>query len=606
MEHEYIRRPVVLQKMQLEAKRLFTFDKRKNYSEERKSDLKYFKQRNPLRIPECQFKQHIIFPPHPKKVILPIIENNILLLAGIGLSLLNIDTVSSINRNLLDIILLRSLTSIIVIPFIILEIYLLKSETAGYLVSSYSYSRLLCENSRAIKLLIFWMSISSIAFILQAFMESLIQKELIFLCQPFVPLSTLFILLIIVFSFRGKEDTKIFNQNIINKLKQPNGEYNMLDKINVEILNLRSDYKTNHLINPVSFQQFTSLILCFLAIFMLTPIQAILEILLEKKLSKSTYLSMIPLLIIPVTHDILFHLISNKIYKEILQFYNDNTRLTNKIKSVDLSRKLCHAYIHLFMTFGQVLIVFPCLILFRILLQNNDNIRANTNSLFSVLISSTFDLDVKEITAIIFSTIAIVGFYQRCKINTTEAHGIFGLVSMKTLQIILEICIKNDNITINRTLLSLSVVIFSVGLLRIQYIVSFFKIIYFYFKWFLDNNKNNKVRGNISYQQVIFGNQICDQSKVNQSSSTVAESAASTFRNFENCTIAEDIPLFSDEDSKLKSENLLECSSCDLNNLRNEKAIICNEEKVYLNDEKVHLEVPKMAAKIVILATNFR
>ncbi|OII76750.1 hypothetical protein cand_027710 [Cryptosporidium andersoni] len=599
MEHDYVRRPVVLQKMQLEAKRLFTFDKRKNYNEERKSDLKCFKHKNSLRMSEYQFKQHIIFPPHPKKVILPIIENNIMLLAGIGLSLLNTDTVS-INKNLLDIILLRSFISIIIIPFILLEIYLLKSEITVYLVGSYSYSRLLCDNSKIIKLLIFWMSISSITFILQVFMESLIQKEFISLCQPFLPLSTLFILLIIVFLLRGKEDTKISNQNITNELKQPNEEYNMLDKINMEILNLRSDYKTNYLVNPVSFQQFTSLILCFLATFMLTPIHAILEILLENKLSKSTYLSMIPLLIIPVIHDILFHLICNKIYKEILQFYNDNVRLTNEIKSVDLSRKLCHAYIHLFMTFGQVLIVFPCFILFGILLQNNDNIGTNTNNLFSA-ISSTFDLDIKETTVIIFSTIAIIGFYQRCKINTTEAYGIFGLVSMKTLQMVLEICIRSDNITISRTLLSLSVVIFSVGLLRIQYIVSFFKIIYFYFKWFLDNNK---VRGDISYQQVIFRNQIYDQSKVNQSSSTVTGSVASTSRNFENYTIAEDIPLFSDEDSKLKSENLLKYNSCNLNNLKSKEAIIYNKEKEDLNDEKVHLEVPKMAAKIVILATN--
>ncbi|EEA08011.1 uncharacterized protein CMU_031520 [Cryptosporidium muris RN66] len=597
MEHDYVRRPVVLQKMQLEAKRLFTFDKRKNYNEERKSDLKYFKHKNSLRMSECQFKQHIIFPPHPKKVILPIIENNIMLLAGIGLSLLNTDIVS-INKNLLDIISLRSFTSIIIIPFILLEIYLLKSEITGYLVGSYSYSRLLCDNSKIIKLLIFWMSISSIAFILQVFMESLIQKEFIFLCQPFLPLSTLFILLIIVFLLREKEYTKISSQNITNELKQPNEEYNVLDKINMEILNLRNDYKTTHLVNPVSFQQFTSLILCFLATFMLTPIHAILEILLENKLSKSTYLSMIPLLIIPVIHDILFHLMCNKIYKEIFQFYNDNVRLTNEVKSVDLSKKLCHAYIHLFMTFGQVLIVFPCFILFRILLQNN--IGVNINNLFLV-ISSTFDLGIKETTAIIFSTIAIIGFYQRCKINTTEAYGIFGLVSMKTLQMVLEICIRSENITISRILLSLSIVIFSVGLLRIQYIVSFFKIIYFYFKWFLDNNK---VKGDISYQRIIFRNQICDQSKVNQSSSTFTRSVASTFKNYENCTIAEDIPLFSDEDSKLKSENLLEYNSFNLNNLKSKKAIAYDKEKEYLNDEKVHLEVPKMAAKIVILATN--
>ncbi|KAJ1610221.1 transmembrane domain-containing protein [Cryptosporidium canis] len=523
------KRPIVLEKIQLESRKVFSVNNRKAVLDERKNDRKLFSNGS---INENSFfvkRQKLIseLPPHPKKILLPLIENQLTFLGGIVLSLTHKSMMTHFGKSMIDFVILRSIFGVGLLFYLFFEIYDIK-EKMNMLVAAKrsmidlnsldsmnyggSFFTHLSYNSKVS--LFIWMFISSILTISQPLIDKFFPIQMISLSQPFAPLTSLIIFFLLTYKINKEyyfwESSN--NKTAYSRLCCSNGQSNepnknknsssileitqIIDSIKLEMEKLfqRSRMITD---NQISFTNISIIILSFISLFSATPIKGVIAHL-AKTTNSLLLCGMIPILILPALHDVLFHLVCNKILKELMtdqivsnqQLNIDFTRIS---PINDLRRKLCNIYIHSFMTLGQVLIVLPVCLGIKVLFYNKfssiDSTTENNEYSLSLIwhtIESMFNIEKKEFFAVIFSVVSMLGIYQRCKINNVETFGLTGLIVVQGFQTLLSTSIKSTwPVWIRNNFLGLILSISSILIMKIQDIIGTIKIFYLYTKWAL-------------------------------------------------------------------------------------------------------------------------
>ncbi|KAF7455941.1 putative integral membrane protein [Cryptosporidium felis] len=518
------RRPIVLEKIQFESRRVFSTNNRKMGIEERANNGK--------NMHNALFKSNSFFekrarlinelPPHPRKVILPVIENQIIFLGGVALSLLHKDIVGNFKKNMIDFMILRSFFGIGILFFLLFEVYTLKlrikmmnsDKTDSEKRNNLSYTSNVNKKGTFLSLsrkskitLLLWMIISSIVTISQPLINLFFPRQIVSLSQPFIPLLTLTMFFLLTYrankkiTFESFVSDKIGNKSDFqekNDLSDGITEtinYKIVEQINIEAEKLSQRSRIIASYN-ISLQNVLVIFLAFFSLYFATPVKGII-IYLKDAISLYTILSgLILTLIIPCLHDILFHFVCNIILKELLvnriDFNPDNNWIYSKNSRIDdLKRKLCNVYIHIFMTLGQIFIVLPaCLGIKAIFYSKFVQIFSNNNNIDSstlwLVINSIFDIDKKDLMTIVFSAVSMLGIYQRCKITNAESFGVTGLITVQGFQTLLSTSIKrNLSIWLNDNFFSLLISFTSLFILKIQDVIGTIKILCLYFKWIL-------------------------------------------------------------------------------------------------------------------------
>lgn len=643
-------RPVVLERIQLESRKVFSVNNRKAAIEERKNDRKLL---NNELINENSFfvkRQKLLneLPPHPKKVLLPIIENQFVFLGGVVLSLIHKAMMSDFRKSMVDFIILRSLFGSGLLVFLLFEIHYLKKKinilTAkrstrdlGSFDSSINNSNNIFINlSKKSKLsLIIWMFISSILTISQPLIDKFFPIQVISLSQPFAPLISLVIFFIFTYKINKEyyftKDKTIYTKLSICDNNQSDVSVNIANSSALEInritenINLETEklFQRSRMIadNKISYRNLLIIFLSFISLFSVTPIKGMI-IYFEKTTSSFLLCGLISILIVPCLHDVIFHLICNRILRELMADKIESNPQSNisftRISLIDdMKRKLCNVYIHLFMTLGQILIVLPVCIGIKTifymkisqLISTNENV--SNLSLFGSIFESIFDINSKEIATILFSVISMLGIYQRCKTNNVETFGLTGLMSVQGFQTLLSTSLRiNWSTWLNNNLTGLILSISSIVILRFQDIIGTLKIFYLYSKWILYfNTEVNSKDGRIyEYENIksyksnirIIGGSIDINPNISNSHLVDNKShvANQTF-------IDDEVSLKSD----VESENI-KSSICDNNIENNIKTTSINmkkDNKIMYNKADLKtitynfVETPIMSAKVVVL-----
>ncbi|OII72009.1 uncharacterized protein cubi_01342 [Cryptosporidium ubiquitum] len=521
-------RPVVLEKIQLESRKVFSVNNRRAAIEERKNDRKLLN--NGLINGNSFFvkRQKLLdeLPPHPRKVLLPIIENQFVFLGGVVLSLIHKAMMSNFRKSMVDFIILRSLFGNGLLIFLLFEIHYLKGrinvlatkrstrDVSSLDSSINNVSNLFINLSRKSKVsLIIWMFISSILTISQPLVDKFFPIQIISLSQPFAPLISLLIFFIFTYKINKQyyftkacKDKMIYTKLNVCDNNQPDVSINISNssafesnKI-TENINLETEklFQRSRMIadNKISYQNLLIIFLSFISLFSVTPIKG-MTIYFKKTTLSFLFCGLIPTLILPCLHDVIFHLICNRILRELMADkiesnpkYNINFTRISPID--DLKRKLCNVYIHLFMTLGQILIVLPVCIgikaIFYMKLSKLTLTSGNVSnlSLFGSIFESIFDIGIKEIAIILFSVVSMLGIYQRCKTNNVETFGLTGLMSVQGFQTLLSTSLKSSwSNWLNNNLTGLILSILSIVILKFQDIIGTLKIFYLYSKWIL-------------------------------------------------------------------------------------------------------------------------
>ncbi|KAH8583183.1 uncharacterized protein ELE39_002881 [Cryptosporidium sp. chipmunk genotype I] len=520
-------RPIVLEKIQLESRKVFSVNNRKAAIEERRNDRKLLN--NELMNGNSFFvkRQKLIneLPPHPKKVLLPIVENQFIFLGGVVLSLIHKAMMSNFGKSMIDFIILRSLFANGLLIFLLFEIHYLKERinTLSTTKRSLRYfgsldSSINNENNFFINLsnkskisLIIWMFISSIFTISQPLVDKFFPIQMISLSQPFTPL----ISLVIFFIFKYKSNKEYYFANsakdkmFYTKLgicdnnrsdaSTNNENPSALESTKItENIKLEAEklFQRSRMIvdNKISYENLLIIFLSFSSLLSATPIKEML-IYFEKATFSFLLCGIIPTLILPCLHEVFFHIICNRVLRELFADkieFNPQSKINfTRISPIDdLNRKLCNIYIHLFMTLGQIMIVLPVCIVIKAIFYTRFSRFASTSenasslSLIGSILESLFDVDKMEIVAVIFSVVSMLGIYQRCKINNVESFGLAGLMSVQGFQTLLSTSLNNSWYTwLNNNFIGLILSISSILVLRFQDIIGTLKIFYLYAKW---------------------------------------------------------------------------------------------------------------------------
>ncbi|CUV05566.1 unnamed protein product [Cryptosporidium hominis] len=654
-------RPIVLEKIQLESRKVFSVNNRRAVIEERRNDRKLFN--NELMNGNSFFvkRQKLIneLPPHPKKVLLPIIENQFVFLGGVALSLIHKALMSNFGKSMIDFIILRSIFGNGLLIFLLFEIHYLKrrinmlSTTKRYLrdfgsldSSTNNESNIFASLSKKSKLsLIIWMFISSIFTISQPLVDKFFPIQIISLSQPFTPLISLIILFIFTYKsnkehhftksakdkmiytklgicYNGRSDT---STSVTNFSALESSKITENIKLEAEKLFQRSRMIAD---NQISYKNLLIIFLSFIALLSATPIKGML-IYFEKTTISFFLCGLIPTLILPCLHEVFFHIICNRILSELLADKIESNPQSNivftRISPIDdLNRKLCNIYIHLFMTLGQIMIVLPTCIgikaifylKFSRLISTDGNV-SNLNLIGSIL-ESLFDIGKTEIVTIIFSVVSMLGIYQRCKINNAETFGLAGLMSVQGFQTLLSTSLKSSWSTwLNNHLTGLIFSISSIAILRFQDIIGTLKIFYLYARWTLyfntqviagkderayeyENIKSYKsniriIGGSIDINSNIANLHFVD-SKPRLSNQTLMDDEVSLKSDSESENIKSLI-----EDKTQKTSNGYNIKTISLENKNHDSKTKHNNKFDLKSNSNYFIETPIMSAKVVVL-----
>ncbi|KAH8742018.1 hypothetical protein FG386_002393 [Cryptosporidium ryanae] len=487
---ENSRKPVVLEKIHLESRKVFSTNNRRINIEERKNELRPIKETHLKRYSFYDRRNKLFceIPPHPKKILIPIFENQMIFVSGVILTLLHKDVISNTKKNMIDFIIIRSLFCIFVLLFQLLELYILKRRVRNYStemdLTHNGLEKMFNLSTKSKKLLFLWMLISGIITVSQPVTEMLINIKTISSFQLFTPLITVLIFLVLTSKFNKEKKVKILKKNTFNEIfsadKSEIGKLinNEIENHNIITRNITDNYITKRQLLVV-FLIFTSLLIA-------NPDKIVVNIYSGNNISFIKIGTLIAL-ILPCLHDIVFHLVCIKITDEF-QLNTNDKNYTFK----DIERRICNVYIHIFMTLGQIFIVFPICLLIRFLLYRifDGEINAGKNeSLYFVLetiLASIFHISNKEALAIIFSAISMIGIYNRYKINNAETYGIVGLVTIQGFQTLLSTSMRhNIPLWIGSNIISLIISVLSIFILKLHEMDIIFKITLLYNRWFV-------------------------------------------------------------------------------------------------------------------------
>lgn len=638
------RRPMVLEKVQLESRKVFSVNYRKVGIEERRNDRKLLKNGSINGDSFFVKRQKLIreLPPHPKRILLPIIENQFVFLGGVVLSLTHKAMMTHFGKSMIDFVILRSLFGIGLLLYLLFEIYDIKAKISMLVTtkrlmrdltsldSSMSGGNFLINLSKNSKLLLFiWMFISSIFTISQPLVDKFFPIQMISLSQPFAPVTSLIIFSLLTYKinegYMGGAATK--DKTVYTRLdtcsSQSCGSNNIgysgtaLESTKItERIKLEAEklFQRSRMIadNKASSRNILVIVLIFASLFLATPIRGVM-IYLEKTTLSFLICGIIPILILPSLHDVFFHLICNKILRELMADQIESSPQHNldftRIRPIDdLKRKLCNVYIHLFMVLGQILIVLPVCFgikaviymrFFQLIPASGDDI--SNLSFIGSIVESLFDIDKKELVSILFSVISMLGIYQRCKINNVETFGLTGLMAVQGFQTLLSTSLKSSwSIWISNNFVGLTLSIMSIVILKIQDIVGTAKILYLYARWILYFN-NEVVAGGKGGNNYECENVKSYKSNIRIIGGTIDINPNTSGSGNSNMPHVADETLMDDEvslKSDTESENKAKVAFLVGNSKSNGIITPYNYIKTSKNN---YIETPIMSAKVVVL-----
>ncbi|KAH7647297.1 hypothetical protein FG379_002964 [Cryptosporidium bovis] len=582
---ENSRKPIVLEKIQLESRKVFSVNNRRAGIEERKNDSKLTKE-IPLKRYSFYDRRNNLFceiPPHPKKILIPIFENQIIFISGVVLTLLHKDIMNNIQKNMVDFIIIRSIFCIFVLFFQLFELYILKKRVKNDLRENdmiyNNPEKVVNVSAKNKKLLLLWMLISGVITVSQPITEMFISIETISSFQLFTPVISVLLFLILTFKFnmeqKAKTPKKIDFNDIFDADKSEIGKLinNEIDNHNFVTRNITD--------NKITMRQLLVVFLIFSSLLIATPDKLILNFYNGNKIG-IIHLGMLIALILPCLHDILFHLICRKIINEFQ--LNNNHNYVFK----DTERRICNVHIHIFMTLGQILIALPSCLLLRTLIHQtlgelDFNGKFNLYLAIKTMFGSIFNINNKELLAIIFSAISMIGIYNRYKINNAETYGIVGLVTIQGFQTLLSTSMRHDvPLWLSNNIFSLIMSISSILVLKLQEIDIIFKIVLLYNRWFViyktDLSNNCEYISEDDYKKYYKTNIRIIGGSVNLNQ-----------RNSTSSTVT-------DEENEFETEDLLDNEHCD-NNTTFSKGI--NFERISTNMNLMN--TPVNSAKVFLL-----
>lgn len=637
---------MVLEKVQLESRKVFSVNYRKAGIEERRSDRKLLSNGSISGDSFFVKRQKLIreLPPHPKRILLPIIENQFVFLGGVVLSLTHKAMMSHFGKCMIDFVILRSFFGIGLVFYLIFEIYDIKEKMNALaatkasmrdfssLDSSLTGGNFLCSLSNSSKVsLLIWTLISSMFAISQPLVDKFFPIQMISLSQPFAPLTSLIVFSVLTYKLNKDcaEGGAAKGKAIYARLGACSSQSCASSKSGTSCAALESSriterikleaeglFQRSRMIadNKTSHRNVLVIALIFLSLFSATPIKGVMAYL-EKATLGFLVCGVVPILILPALHDVFFHLICNKILRELMadqiesdpQHSLDFTRIS---QIVDLKRKLCNVYIHLFMVLGQVFIVLPVCFGIKTLfyMRFSQLASAGGNGVSSLsfvgsIIESLFDVDKKELASILFSVISMLGVYQRCKINNVETFGLTGLVAVQGFQTLLSTSLTSNWSTwIGNNFVGLFLSILSIIILKIQDITGTARIFYLYARWILYFNnevascgKEGNSLGCEDVKSCKSNNIRIIGGTIDLNPSTSDPDVGDSMPYVAGETLVDDeVSLKSDAESENKAN-----MTCSVGSSRSSsKATHHKGEKA---DKRNYIETPIMSAKVVVL-----